>query len=41
MVLRAIGSVGLPPYTSGGFDHGDVRLASGRVFVAHTGRGAM
>ncbi len=41
MALRAIGSVGLPSHTSGGFDHGDVHLASGRVFVAHTSTGAI
>jgi DNA-binding beta-propeller fold protein YncE len=28
--------VDLPPHIPGEFDHGDVHLASGRVFVAHT-----
>lgn len=28
--------MGLPPHSSGGFDHGDVHAATGRVFVAHT-----
>jgi DNA-binding beta-propeller fold protein YncE len=26
----------LPPHATGGFDHGDVHAATGRVFVAHT-----
>ena len=36
-----IGSIGLPPHPSGGFDHGDVHLATGRVFVAHTAVGTI
>jgi DNA-binding beta-propeller fold protein YncE len=28
--------VPLPPHTSGGFDHGDVHLSTGKVFIAHT-----
>jgi DNA-binding beta-propeller fold protein YncE len=30
------GYVALPPHAAGDFDHGDVHLNSGRVFVAHT-----
>jgi DNA-binding beta-propeller fold protein YncE len=36
MSLQLRGFVALPPHASGGFDHGDVHAASGRVFVAHT-----
>lgn len=36
MPLTLVGSIGLPPHPSGGFDHGDVHHATGRVFVAHT-----
>ncbi|HKB47865.1 MAG TPA: hypothetical protein VKC57_09220, partial [Ktedonobacterales bacterium] len=35
-MLRLRGFIAIPPYTSSEFDHGDVHLASGRVFVAHT-----
>ncbi len=35
-MLKQVGSVTLPPHTSGGFDHGDVHASTGRVFVAHT-----
>ena len=41
MTLTLIGSIGLPPHPSGGFDHGDVHLATGRVFVAHTAVGTI
>src|SRR5215813_8029682 len=34
--LTIIGHVALPPHQAGGFDHADVYLPSGRVFVAHT-----
>jgi DNA-binding beta-propeller fold protein YncE len=33
--------VDLPRHASGGFDHGDVDQASGRVFVAHTANGTV
>jgi len=33
--------VDLPPHKSGGFDHADVHLASGRVYVAHTAAGTV
>jgi DNA-binding beta-propeller fold protein YncE len=36
VVLKLVGSVSLPPHSSGGFDHGDVHSSTGRVFVAHT-----
>lgn len=36
MGLAAVGSVDIPPFRPSGFDHGDVHLASGRIFVAHT-----
>lgn len=36
MTLRLQGHIALPPHSSGGFDHGDVDPATGRVFVAHT-----
>lgn len=39
LVLRR--SIELPPHLSGGFDHGDVHLQSGRVFLAHTATGAV
>ena len=31
----------LPEHAAGGFDHGDVHLASGRVFIAHTANGTV
>jgi YVTN family beta-propeller protein len=31
----------LPPHPSGDFDHGDVNLESGRVFVANTAAGTV
>ena len=37
MTLDFVGSIALPADAGGGFDHGDVHLPSGRVFVAHTG----
>ena len=36
MTQQLRGHVALPPQTPGGFDHGDVHAATGRVFVAHT-----
>ncbi len=41
MTLRLRRSIDLPAHPSGGFDHGDVHLASGRVFVAHTALGTV
>jgi hypothetical protein len=34
-------SIPLPADAGGGFDHGDVHPATGRVFVAHTGNGTV
>jgi len=39
LVLR--GYVPLPAHAAGGFDHGDVHVQSGRVFVAHTANGTI
>ncbi len=41
MALTLRGFVDLPPHAKGGFDHGDVHLESGRVFVAHTDNGTV
>ena len=42
VALRPAGVIGLPPHSPvGGFDHGDVHLETGRVFVAHTAAGAV
>jgi DNA-binding beta-propeller fold protein YncE len=38
---RLVANIDLPPHASGGFDHGDVHLATGRVFVAHTAAGTV
>jgi DNA-binding beta-propeller fold protein YncE len=35
-MLQLRGSIAIPPHTPSEFDHGDVQLSSGRVFVAHT-----
>jgi DNA-binding beta-propeller fold protein YncE len=37
VTLTLRGSIELPPHSVGGFDHGDVHSATGRVFIAHTG----
>jgi len=39
--LAHVGFVGLPPRRASGFDHGDVHLASGRIFIAHTAQGTV
>ncbi|HKV44717.1 MAG TPA: YncE family protein [bacterium] len=41
MTLSRLRSINLPPHPSGGFDHGDVHLQTGRVFVAHTAMGTI
>jgi hypothetical protein len=41
MALTLRGFVDVRPATSGAFDHGDVHLPSGRIFVAHTAAGAV
>jgi DNA-binding beta-propeller fold protein YncE len=40
-MLAPRGSIDLPAHARGGFDHGDVHLATGRVFVAHTANGTI
>lgn len=42
MALRLRGEVHLPAHCgAGGFDHGDIHLPTGRVFVAHTANGTV
>jgi hypothetical protein len=42
MALELRGEVQLPAHQGpGGFDHGDVHLGSGRVYVAHTANGTV
>jgi DNA-binding beta-propeller fold protein YncE len=42
VTLKLVGHVALPPHPAGGgFDHGDVHAATGRVFVAHTANGTV
>ena len=41
MALTLTRSIDLPRHPSGGFDHGDVHLQTGRVFVAHTAMGTI
>ncbi|TMC12215.1 MAG: hypothetical protein E6J41_03350 [Chloroflexi bacterium] len=42
MALTPAGSVALPPEAGGSaFDHGDVDLATGHIFVAHTSAGSV
>jgi DNA-binding beta-propeller fold protein YncE len=41
VALTPAGFVDLPPHRRSGFDHGDVHLASGRIFVAHTAEGTV
>jgi DNA-binding beta-propeller fold protein YncE len=41
VALTLRGFIDLPPHAQGGFDHGDVHLQSGRVFVAHTATGTV
>jgi len=40
-MLTSAGFVDLPAHAAGGFDHGDVHRATGRVFVAHTANGTV
>jgi DNA-binding beta-propeller fold protein YncE len=39
MPLRFLQFIDSPPHQAGGFDHADVHLPSGRVFLAHTALG--
>lgn len=41
MPLHLRGYVDLPRHVQGGFDHGDVHLEDGQVFVAHTANGTV
>ena len=41
MTLLISQYVDLPPHQQGGFDHADVHLKSGRVYVAHTAAGTL
>jgi len=41
MTLLISQYVSLPPHQPGGFDHADVHLESGRVYVAHTATGTV
>lgn len=41
MVLKFNSYIRLPFHSSGGFDHADVHLQSGTVFVAHTANGTV
>jgi len=42
VALQLVGETQLPVHAGrGGFDHGDVHQASGRVFVAHTANGTV
>jgi DNA-binding beta-propeller fold protein YncE len=40
-MLTLVGRIQLPAHAAGGFDHGDVHLPTGRVFVAHTANGTV
>ncbi len=40
-VLKQVSTIPLPKHANGGFDHADVHLDSGRVFVAHTANGTV
>lgn len=41
MTLALRGHIDLPAHAAGGFDHADVHLVSGQVFVAHTANGTL
>lgn len=41
MALVPTGFVSLPPFRKSSFDHGDVHLASQRIFLAHTSEGTV
>jgi DNA-binding beta-propeller fold protein YncE len=40
-MLTLQGAIPIPPHAPSAFDHGDVHLATGRVFVAHTQAGTV
>src|SRR5579863_9953708 len=35
-MLNQVGFIRLPPHAAGGYDHADVHLKSGKVYIAHT-----
>ncbi|MHB8602545.1 MAG: YncE family protein [Nitrosotalea sp.] len=41
MTLKFRNHINLPGHNSGGFDHADVHISSGKVFVAHTANGTV
>ena len=41
IVLVPSGFIPIPPHAPSEFDHGDVHVASGQVFVAHTAAGTV
>ncbi len=41
VALLPRGVIDFPRHAQGGFDHGDVHLSSGRVYVAHTATGSI
>jgi DNA-binding beta-propeller fold protein YncE len=41
VALTPLGSVAVPPFRPTTFDHGDVHLATGRIFAAHTAAGSV
>src|SRR5689334_18323687 len=41
VVLVPSGFIPIPPHAPSEFDHGDVHVASGQVFVAHTAAGTV
>src|SRR5262245_60832271 len=41
MALTPLGSVAILPFRASAFDHGDMHLATGRIFVAHTAAGSV
>lgn len=41
MALKFRNYIDLPSHNSGGFDHADIHLSSGKVFLAHTANGAV
>jgi DNA-binding beta-propeller fold protein YncE len=41
MALVPLGAVAVPPFGASAFDHGDVHLATGLIFVAHSSRGTV
>ncbi len=40
-MLKRVGHLGLPRRLTGGYDHPDVHLPSGKVYVAHTSNGTV